>query len=636
MTQEELQATFVGRQPLLDSLIAGLEKEVDKPHHQHIILIGPRGIGKTHILSMVYFKVKQDTKFLSQWLPIQFPEEVFGITNLRKFFLRILEEVIKATNDPVLSTTNVTEEDDAEGIYAFLKDYLNTCNKKILLLIDNIDEILSLLSKLEANRLRDILMNDRYFLIYGGAITIFDEIMREDNPFYQFFKIEDVPELKEKDFEELLRRRLNLDERVLDTDISYRLKALYRLTGGNPRLLLILYQLLTSGLNDIISCLNGLLDDLTPYFLQKMNKLSPQQKEIIETIAKSEKPISPTEIAKKTKLEVSVVTSQVSRLLDMRCIVKVKPSYLRNVIYYEIGDRIFGIWFQMRTGGREEQRILFLVTFFQIWYNEKEIRDEIKDKEELLDYLKEALNHIVKREEEIPTRFQMVRSKIDIGQLDEALTMVSEIREDKTITDSGTLFSVSSTLGDILYKKKDYDESIKAYQDAIGIKQGEYIVWYNMGNAYADKGEYDKAIECYGKCFEYALPEVVLEAKEFAKSIIRAVVTFLRLNKYEDADKIIHLCEEKGPKEVLNILYPIKIAVDYLITGNRSLIEHQPIAFRETISDILKETAKPVLESTRQPPPHIHETQNGKIPHSVIYDTRKKGDTFESANPFKD
>jgi len=694
MSKEELEYTFVGHEALLNSLVLGLKKEAKKNHHQHIILKGPRGIGKTHILSLVYFRAKEDEKISSYWIPLQFAEEEFGTGNLKGFFLRILEELIKEKDESTLSNfmADLKQEDDYTKIYAFLKDYLKSIKKTIVIMVDNIDIILSRLSSIEAKRLRDILMNESYLLIYGGAISLFKEIRLESQPFYRLFKIEEVGELNQEDFEKLLRLRFSLDGReeflkkLPANTFLARLKALYQLTGGNPRLLLILYQFLALGeLKEILFYLNHILDEHSQYFLDKIKILTHQQQAIIDTIAKDELLVTPTEIASKTGIKTNIVTAQISKLLDMGYLTPIKLTHPRNVTCYELGERIFRIWYQMRTGGRHRRRIRFLVTFLEIWYTEKELKRAIMSIEEeyflltgagrtkeaeaikeRLSYFKEALNEQVKRKERGARQLQRVWEMINAGSLDGALTILDELVRDVTITEPNITSSVWFSIGFIydikkeynqtikcykkvieikpdmpdMYeawynigiaygKKGEYDQAIESYKKAVKIKPDMYEAWYNMGSAYIYKYEYDRAIESYKKAVKIKpdmyeawsnigiayrekdrydqaiesckqaiefIPPIMKEEKlrEFGEDITGMLRYILKLKRYEDAGRLFNLCEKKAPKDLIDLLYPIKVAIDYLITGDKTLIERQPIEFREIILDILKEDTRKI------------------------------------------
>ena len=59
MSDEELQATFVARQPLIDELLSLIEHQPDGAGIQHVILIGPRGMGKTTTLLRLRLAIKE-------------------------------------------------------------------------------------------------------------------------------------------------------------------------------------------------------------------------------------------------------------------------------------------------------------------------------------------------------------------------------------------------------------------------------------------------------------------------------------------------------------------------------------------------------------------------------------------------
>ena len=49
---ERLRRTSVGRQHLLDNAIESLRNSLSRKSKHHMLFVGPRGIGKTHLLSM--------------------------------------------------------------------------------------------------------------------------------------------------------------------------------------------------------------------------------------------------------------------------------------------------------------------------------------------------------------------------------------------------------------------------------------------------------------------------------------------------------------------------------------------------------------------------------------------------------
>lgn len=79
-------------------------------------------------------------------------------------------------------------------------------------------------------------------------------------------------------------------------------------------------------------------------------------------------------------------------------------------------------------------------------------------------------------------------------QWDEAIPQFQKALE--TGEESG---SVYRALGDVSYKKGDFDQALTFYDQSLSTIDGNSAldVYYNMGNAYVRKQQYDKAIEAY-------------------------------------------------------------------------------------------------------------------------------------------
>jgi len=99
-----------------------------------------------------------------------------------------------------------------------------------------------------------------------------------------------------------------------------------------------------------------------------------------------------------------------------------------------------------------------------------------------------------------------------------------------------SLAAHSFYLGNALYEQKNFEDSIKAYSTSL--KLNEYAgAYYNRGVAYAELGEYDRAIEDYNKAIKLN--------KEYAEAYYNRGVAYVVLGKYnraiEDFNKAIEL-----------------------------------------------------------------------------------------------
>ncbi|RJP76637.1 MAG: sel1 repeat family protein, partial [Desulfobacteraceae bacterium] len=115
-----------------------------------------------------------------------------------------------------------------------------------------------------------------------------------------------------------------------------------------------------------------ILDSVTPLYKHRMDKLSPQQQEIVDCIALNWDAITTKEIAKKTRIQSKAVSAQLGQLEKFHIIEKEKTDTKNHL--YRIHERFFNIWYLMRLGRTwDERRVRFIVEFLQIWCDEHDL-----------------------------------------------------------------------------------------------------------------------------------------------------------------------------------------------------------------------------------------------------------------------
>lgn len=390
MPEEEVKATFVARQWLVDELASLIKRQPDGAGVQHILIIAPRGMGKTTVLLMAKFAIN-DGNLSKRWHAVKFPEESYGIYDLADFWLEVLAIVAADTNDEQLQkqvedlrSTFPDNNDLQEAALALIKDWRRKHKKRLVLLVDNIDMILGQINdERDEARLRDVLMNDGAMMIVGCALSFFDEARSYEKPLYNFFKTYDLAKLKFEQIQELLLRRARLDgvenfEETLKANKT-RLRVLEYFTGGNPRLVLMLYRVVTqSDISEVHRGLEKLLDEVTPYFKAKVESLPAQLRKILDHIArvssKTNEGLTPTDIARAVRLTSNQVSSQLKRLADMGY---VRSANLRSrSSHYVLSEPLYAIWHQMRFGRDARERMQWLVNFIKAYYDAEEIGAE--------------------------------------------------------------------------------------------------------------------------------------------------------------------------------------------------------------------------------------------------------------------
>ncbi|KKK51254.1 hypothetical protein LCGC14_3116790 [marine sediment metagenome] len=143
-------------------------------------------------------------------------------------------------------------------------------------------------------------------------------------PFYNYFEILWLHELSYEECVELLNTyaeiegKENLKKKFIASESK--LRAIVKLAGGNPRLIFCVYEIIVEDdLHEVEDIFYKMLDELSPYFREKMRDLPKQQKQIIEVIARGRKLMTPTEIAPLCNMPVNQVNSILTRGRPMDC-----------------------------------------------------------------------------------------------------------------------------------------------------------------------------------------------------------------------------------------------------------------------------------------------------------------------------
>ncbi|MGD9157708.1 MAG: tetratricopeptide repeat protein [Desulfobacteraceae bacterium] len=382
-TAEELISNFVVRTEIFQDIFNDIKNAEMKFPEQHYIIQGVRGQGKTTLLLRIAYEIERDKDLSKSIIPVVFNEEQYNISRLFKLWETIAEylEETKTFNGLVHEIEQIEFDDDYESkCFSLLEEKMRQNKKKLIVFIDNIDEMLDKFTKQEHHRLREIFIESSELRIIGASSVGLEFHYDYGKPFYQFFK---MPQLKGLNTEEINTLLLKLGEhykrdRIKDIVIKQpgRVEALRRITGGVIRTIIILFEIFVDDTNgQAFKDLEKILDIVTPLYKHRMDKLAPQQQEIVDYIALKWDAVSTKEIAEKVKLPSKTVSSQLKRLEKFYIIEKVQTS-TKNFMY-RITERFFNIWYLMRLGRKwDERRVRFFVEFLQNWCDEKEL--EIK------------------------------------------------------------------------------------------------------------------------------------------------------------------------------------------------------------------------------------------------------------------
>ena len=559
MPESEIKATFVAREKLVDDLIALVEGQPDGAGMQHVVIIAPRGMGKTTVLLMVKFAVN-DRGLAGRWLAVKFPEESYGVNDLADLWIETLNLIATETeNDALrqrveeLKSQYPQSERLQEAALAIIKDWRRKHNRRLLLLVENFDGILAQINDERDNaRLRDVLMNNGTMMLIGGATTFFKEARAYDQPLYNFFKIYDLADLKFEQMQELLRRRAQLD-RVPDFEAklkanSSHLRALEYFTGGNPRLILMLYRVVSqSDVTEVRHALEKLLDEVTPYYKAKVEALPPQQRKILDHIARmsgeTHEGLTPADIASAVRLSPNQVSSQLKRLSESGYVCS--ANLRGRSSYYKLSEPLYAIWHQMRFGRNARQRMQWLITFLRLWYDSEEMGTESARLEARFhEYIRanhlleacDVLDHhryLAEAIESAPTRTRamrvVIRGHLELAtralegkKFEEALRHLDEALEIRS-NDTATWLKRGIALGNL----GRHEEALTSFDRVLALTPDEAAAWYNRGLTLEHLGRYEEALASFDRALALT--------PDYAFAWYTRGVALGKLGRYEEA-----------------------------------------------------------------------------------------------------
>lgn len=412
LDRDAFLAGFVARREFVEFLLDKLRQMPDVAEHH--IIVGQRGMGKTSLLLRLAIAIASEPVLRERYIPLTFREEQYNVRSLDTFWRNCAEALaewceaegkneIAADIDRSLLTP--PWRDSRSAVEAFLETARKLGGRPVLF-VDNLDLILDALTPEQNWELRRTLQATGGPILFGAATQMLSQSADRDAAFYEFFHPHVLDPLSET---ELLQCMSRLAEargeagkpvrEVLAAEPE-RLRTLHTLTGGNPRVLTLVYQLLERTESDtVFSDLEVLLDQLTPFYKARVEEYQTElQRAIIDAIALNWHPITSHDLSKVTAVEVTTVSPQLNRLKSDGLIEEVQTSGARSG--YQLVERFFNIWYLMRHGTRRtRQKIYWLTAFLTSFYAPAELmrmraESAIEGHSNLHPFYKEALEAV--------------------------------------------------------------------------------------------------------------------------------------------------------------------------------------------------------------------------------------------------
>ena len=375
MPAERLESLFVVRHHILDNIMSSVKELGATPSPHHTLLVGPRGSGKTHLISLVYHRsahlVEQGRceRLRIAWLP----EDPWTIVSYSRLLAAILERL---SPDAELNGVDEAELDARLRI-------TSREDGPILVLMENVDRILEALGDLGQQRFRNLLQTESGILIIGSTTVLDRTLSDHAYPFFGFFdtiRLKPFSPAQARDMLRALAKESGNEDlaNALEGDgARARIHTIAHLAGGQPRLWALLGSALTvDELNDLTNLLLNRFDDLTPFFQEQLARLSPQQRLVVAELAAADRPLAVKELAGRIGADQRSAAKTVSDLTDRGWLEPVSTIFAnlldRRRTYYELAEPLARLAFQIKESRGEP--LPLIIDFLVSWFDADQLR----------------------------------------------------------------------------------------------------------------------------------------------------------------------------------------------------------------------------------------------------------------------
>ena len=370
-----LEAITVQREEQINRLVE-VSHELADARHQ--LLVGPRGMGKTHLLSIVASRVRGsagEAGPVIAWIE----EDGWVIRTYAKFLAAVTRLVAVELDVPELGfmaddlQAGRLELDDAEKA---LRDVLG--ERRLLLLVENLEQIFRKIGTEGQQRFRGFLESSGKALVLATATRRFDAVTDENAPFKHFFEITELEELTVDSAMELMRRiaKLNGDGKLLgylsQERARSRFAAIETLAGGHPRIWLLFAGCISvEAIDELVPLFLKALDELTPYYQARLAELGDQQQELVVLLSETGGALSNRDLAERSGIAQNQVATMLRQLTERGY---VRPAEIpervaggdNRMSFWELREPLMRLCLDVKKSRGEPLRMV--IEFLRAWY----------------------------------------------------------------------------------------------------------------------------------------------------------------------------------------------------------------------------------------------------------------------------
>jgi len=369
-SDQEIIDQFVVRRSQLDTILEVLEGNIDAESCQHLLVVAPRGRGKTTLLVRVMAELRSREKFSTRLLPIRLMEESQEIFNLADFWLECLYYLAKSCAeldsklaDELVDQHAALAEDWSDKTLegrarAAVLDAADRLDRRLVIMVENLQSLCDEADEDFGWSLRQVLQAEPQVMLLASATSRFEALDAQE-PFFEMFRCLSLPPLDVAECR-LLWQAISgeaVDERGI--------KPLRILTGGSPRLMVVLAGFTRErSLRQLMDQLVNLIDDHTEYFRGQLDELASTERRVYIALIDLWQASTTAEVAARARMEIRKVSSFLGRLVKRGAVVAEGSGKKRT---YYAAERLYSIYYKLRRD-RDEAAVVYNLVHFMVTY----------------------------------------------------------------------------------------------------------------------------------------------------------------------------------------------------------------------------------------------------------------------------
>lgn len=377
-SDDEIRRQFVVRHHELGLLLDDLRGNIGSPSCQHILLVGPRGRGKTMLLARVAAELRGNEDLAASLLPVRFMEESQEVFSLTDFWLETMFHLANEIDehDPGLArelrdtrdalAPRWREQITEAHARAAVLGAADRLGKQLVLIVENLQSLFRDAHDDFGWQLREVLQTEPRIILLASATSRFRELDDASEPFFEMFRIVGLEPLDTEECGQLW-------EVVSGKPASRRdVRPIQILTGGNPRLLVIVAEFARHrSLRRLMSELVTMIDEHTEYFRGHLEVLPRTERRVYLAVVDLWAPSSASKIAARARVDIRVASTMLGRLAERRAVTRQGRGRKR---LYAASEPLYSMYYKLRRERDEAAVVENLIRFMVACYGIGDLR----------------------------------------------------------------------------------------------------------------------------------------------------------------------------------------------------------------------------------------------------------------------